>query len=154
MFLCLAGWWMHTHRLPLGCAALPEGGPDNTISISVARVVDQPGVVCARVYNGTYEDLGYAAGAFRLHKSWLWVLWVPYFNLQDVVRSLLPGAPIVAFTGMIDLLPPTGRMDGYLPSFGLYHSPAPPGRYRVCFRYLAGKSEDERRVCSAAFWLP
>jgi len=155
LLLLFAAWWIWMHRPPLGCASLPEYGSVDKISVYVARVADQPGVVCARVYNGTDEEIGYGGGSFSLQESWLWVVWLPHFNVKDVLQNFLSGSLGIAFTADLIIISPGGKAEGhYLPSSAWSRHPAPPGRYRVCFSYRTRWSSDEQRVCSAPFWLP
>ena len=140
-------WWAYAHTPPLGCASLPEHGPSGEIAIAAARMADRRGSVCVRVYNGTEQDLEYAPSAWSLQESWAWVIWYRYFNLAD----FLWGDTIATVMPMW-FLRAGGKTGAFLPHSG--RRPAPPGRYRACFRYNMEGSHEERRVCSAPFWLP
>lgn len=131
---------------PYGGALLPEHGSSRDISVHVAQITDRPGVVRALVYNGTDEELAYGATSFSLQKNWLWIIWLPYLDFKD----FLFGAKMRAVTPVELLLRMGGRAERYLPRFG---KSAPPGRYRVCFRYQVRRSTEEQCVCSTPFWL-
>lgn len=151
--LLLLVWWINVHTPPVGCQELPEYRPSGQLSFSIAQEPNRSGFVCARIYNGTNEELGYGPTAFSLEKSWLWFVWLPYFNVKGVLKHFLLGTPTISVTPVLRHLPIGGKADGYLPFsyFGRY--PAPSGRYRVCFHYYV-RWPTEGHVCSMPFWLP
>lgn len=150
----LLAWWMMTHTPSVGCEKLPPHGPSGTLSMSIARDAHQSGSVCVRVYNGTDQMLSYGPTAFSLQESWLWVLWLPYWNGSDLLKHLFSVSPKMAVIMIRRRLPVGGRTDWYLPFSPFGRSPAPSGWYRVCFDYRVGATRKEQRVYSAPFWLP
>jgi hypothetical protein len=112
------------------CPPLPEQGPANQVSIYVAKALDAPGVVCARVINGFSASIVGAVGYLRLQK------WEEG-RFRDLEELLSGGAPIL-MTADRPAMPPGATIEHRLPLSG---QPAPPGRYRVCFGSIPPSAE-------------
>lgn len=152
LLLFFAAWWIRAHTLPSSHALLLGDGPSHEVSLSVA--VERRGFIWVRAYNGTERDLGYGSPPFHLQQSWGWFLWLPYFNVAEFIRDLRWSFVSLGFDMAIHRLPVGQKVDDHLP-ISLSGTPAPPGRYRVCFRYRPFWGENRyQSVCSAPFWLP
>jgi hypothetical protein len=131
---------------PVGCPPLPERGPANAVSVYVAKALDVPGVVCARVINGFSASI--ASGPILKLQQWQegegWKRG-EFHDLRD------PGSAPFLVTANIMALQPGGIINQRLPYSG---QPAPPGRYRVCFGYIPPGLADSQQVCSEEFALP
>lgn len=125
---------------------MPEQGRPNTVSLYVAKALDMPGIVCARVINGF--DEGIHSPKIRLQR-WengrLGGLWGKGQDLETLPRSRGPEFSV----GVGWLVRAVG--DWRLPRSG---QPAPAGRYRVCLSYLLPAQEKYQEVCSEEFLLP
>jgi len=126
-----------------GCPPLPEQGRAGKISVYVAKALDHPGAVCIRVINGVSTEIRYGELAFWLQK------WDDkQGEFQRIEEPDLRGAAVrpVAYG-----LPAGGVVDRRLP---YSRQPAPPGKYRACFRFgMPGQSVDDEG-CSEEFSLP
>jgi hypothetical protein len=131
------------HPSYLGCLPLPETGPAGRVSVYVAKALDVPGVVCARVINGFSSSIVGAVGYLRLQK------WEEgrFRNLDEILSG---GAPMI-MTADRPAMPSGAVIDRRLPFSG---QPAPPGRYRVCFGYIPPEQDQYQQVCSEEFSLP
>jgi hypothetical protein len=129
--------------LPPGCPPLPEQGPAKKISLYVVKALDKPGAVCIRVINRLSEQIEYGELAFWLQK------WEEERReFQRIEEPDLRGTAVrlVAYG-----LPAGGVVDRRLP---YSRQPAPPGKYRACFRFrMPGQSVDDE-VYSEEFSLP
>lgn len=135
---------LERYSLYPGCHPLPVLGPEQKVSVYVAKAEDTPGFVCARVvnkldeviYNGPFwgeleqwkEGNWWRKGQFHRYQPDLLV------NVPSLMTRLKPGIP----------------SDHYLP---LSRLPAPPGQYRVCVHYET-TSQAKHKVCSEEFMLP
>lgn len=129
------------------CYSLPEQGPENTVAIAAKGLPRPPGMVCARVYNGTPKVSHYAPEALRLEGRWFRLVWLPYFGVRDMLSLILGIQSHVDFSP----IPSGTTRDFYLPS---RHAPAVAGTYRVRLRYRVPSEEEEHTVYSEEFVLP
>lgn len=129
------------------CDSLPKRGPDNGVAIFVSRIASHPGMVCARLYNGTQETISYGIPSLRLERRWLGTVWSSALRLRD----FLPGGPRMVFRALGFMLQPGEERDQYVAPF---YGPAPPGKYRVRLHYRTHSEEDERWAYSETFALP
>lgn len=134
------------------CDSLPARGPDNVVAVFVGRIATHPGMVCARLHNGTQETINYGLLSLRLERRWLGIVWSSALRLRD----LLPGDPRIAVKLPLFMLRPGEGQDKYVTSL---YGPAPPGTYRVRLHYRVypeedGLKEDERTAYSEAVVLP
>jgi hypothetical protein len=134
---------------PPGCPPLPEQGAGNKVSIHVIEALDTPRMVCVRAINGLQEMIGIGGVVFRLQK---WEKrWWRGGQFRDF-KETPPSGTLLGATAVLTGMSPGGVFDARLPHF----SPAPPGKYRVCFRYQlqAPRHGEPREVCSEEFSLP
>lgn len=132
---------------PIGCPPLPERGPTNAVSVYVAKALDVPGVVCARVINGFSSPIASGLPNLKLQK------WQEgkggrrgeFHDFRD------PGSAPFLVTANIMAMQPGVIINQRFPYSG---QPAPPGRYRVCFGYLPAGQAESQQVCSEEFSLP
>ena len=134
---------------PPGCLPLPERGLAGTVSVHVVKVQDQPGVVCARAINGLSEDVVGTAGFVLRLQEWKKKWWWQQGQFVDF-QETFPGGVLVGGTAVPIKVPAGGVLDQRLP----LGQPAPPGRYRACFRYILPSRGEKQEVCSEAFSLP
>lgn len=128
---------------PEGCPPLPEQGPADTVSIYVAKAIDVPEVMCARVINGFSSSIVGAVGYLRLQK------WEEG-RFRDLDEILSGGAPMI-MTADRPAMPSGAVIEHRLPFYG---QPAPPGRYRACFGYIPPGQDQQQQACSEEFSLP
>ncbi|MEM4409829.1 MAG: hypothetical protein QXI19_13915 [Candidatus Caldarchaeum sp.] len=142
--------WGYAPVLREGCESFPDRRVGKGIAIATARVrgADRSGFLCTRAYNNFDVPIVLLdTPSFKLEKSWIWPLWLPYFNL----REFLPGAaPRIGFTMPFRGIAAGGYEDAVLP---VSFYPASPGKYRVCLVYKKPDDKKKSRTCSAAFWL-
>jgi hypothetical protein len=126
-----------------GCPQLPEQGVARRVSIHVSKRLDTTELVCVRVINGLSVNVEYGAVAFWLQK------WKEtegkFLNIED------PDLRGTAVQMVAYMLPAGGILDRYLPSS---RQPAPPGRYRVRFRFRTPGQDVDEEVYSGEFSLP
>lgn len=131
-----------------GCPAFPDRGPDNTVSLYVAKATDVPGVVCVRVINQLHEQIDWKGPQLqKWEKGTLGGLWGQGFRNIEAKR-LIGGAVFPVGAG---LLMPPGVADTRLPVSG---QPVPPGNYRVCLSYRSSGREETQEICSEPLSLP
>jgi hypothetical protein len=131
---------------PVGCPPLPERGPANAVSIYVAKALDVPGVVCARVINGFSSSI--ASGLNLKLQKWQEGKGSRRGEFHDF-RD--PGSAPFLVTANIMAMQPGVIVNQRLPYSG---QPAPPGRYRVCFSYIPPGQAESQPVCSVEFQVP
>jgi hypothetical protein len=137
----------------LTCPSLPETALVGQVSIYVARVQDSPGFACVRVINGRSDYIGHGAPpTISLQR---WEEEQPgqpgqFQSFPDVYTH--PGGFEVQQLAVKWYSPPGAVLDEQVPMF----QPAPPGWYRVCFRYEVQGQEErgKQEVCSEGFSLP
>jgi len=128
-----------------GCAPILGQGPKGEVSLYIAKTRERPGRVCVRVINGLSPSVGIGTDAFRLQKRDDG----QFRDFRETPPDSIPGIIIGGTADRFEVL--AGNfLDRQLPLFG----PAPPGMYRVCFRYALHASTEEREVCSEEFSLP
>jgi hypothetical protein len=136
-----------------GCPRLPVEGVTNKISVYVVKAQVYSGLVCVRVINGLDEPIysGVIPGRLQQWEKRWWWREGQFRDFQDV--STLPDGSVVFEPAALFSLPAGAPRDGFLPLSG---HPAPPGRYRVCFRYQIERqgARSEHEVCSEEFLLP
>lgn len=125
------------------CPPLPERGPADVVSLYVEQALDVPGVVCARVINGFSSSIVGAGGYLRLEQ------WEDG-KFRDLDEILFGGAPMIIAADRPSM-PAGAVIETRLPAYG---QPAPPGRYRVCFRYISSGHTEIQQGCSTALTLP
>ncbi len=136
---------------PPGCPPFPTSKVNNRVTVSTVKSLDMPGVVCIRVINGLKVGIEYGGKiAFRLQikqGTQKTKIYLSPFSTKDPSQK---SNKIIMFRGAHSLR--TKRsIDEYLPGFG---NPAPPGRYKACFRFrMPGQSIDDE-ICSEEFFLP
>ena len=129
---------------PGGCPPLPEQAPECTVAVYVAKMPERPGFVCARAVNGIPPPIGY--DGFHLQRR-------EEGQFHDFIEPMPPTPPgvIIGEDAIRFEMVIGSRLDRQFPRFG----PAPPGTYRVCFRYTLHHMITERQeVCSEEFSLP
>ncbi len=144
LLLCCTPVQGRGERMPSEhCPPLPERGPADVVSLYVEQALDVPGVVCARVINGFSSSIVGAGGYLRLEQ------WEDG-KFRDVDEILFGGAPMIIAADRPSM-PAGAVIENRLPAYG---QPAPPGRYRVCFRYISSGHTEIQQVCSTALTLP
>lgn len=135
------------YALDSRCPPLPAMGPADQVSVLVAKALDRPGFVCIRVTNGLSGRISHGLPEGRL-QVWEEGKEEGYGQFQD----FKPDA-VVGRLSLWPLLWPGEGTDSYLPHSG---QSAPPGRYRVCFRYEdpLWQRQSQKEVCSEEFSLP
>jgi hypothetical protein len=128
-----------------GCPALLEKGPDQTVSLDIAKATNLPGFVCVRVLNGFSADLGTdQQQGMRLQKQ---------DEKEGVGGSFID---VERFPQETELSAEAGGVSAYgvadwwLPRSG---KPAASGIYRVCFTYSIPDQPEVQEVCSQEFSL-
>jgi hypothetical protein len=135
---------------PNGCPPLPEHASPNVVSLYVAKAIDVSGVVCARVINGFSEDLIVGGSSLRLER-WQKEKWWRQGGFHPFAGTP-PEDVIIGMTLVRTTMPAKGIRDERLPLLG---SPAPAGRYRICFSYeLLRQPSVQVTICSEEFVLP
>lgn len=129
------------------CKTLSEQGPENQVSMFVAPVIDRPGIVCVRLYNGMPGLITYGARSLRLERRWFWLVWMPFLELEDVF-----GIFRVRFVTMQELV--VRQREGKTLLLPSTYKPVPAGWYRVSFRYRVHPNGDQQIVYSEEFSLP
>jgi hypothetical protein len=126
------------------CPPLPEQGPVERVSVYVTKTIDVPGVVCVRAING-FSSAIVAAGVFSLGlQKW------ERGKFQDFQEST-PGSTPTIIAADRPQMSPGVSIDHQLPFSG---QPAPPGRYRACFRYNLLSGGEWQEAYSEEFSLP
>ena len=128
---------------PEGCPSLPQQAPEGTVAVYVAKVQEKSGFVCVRAVNGLPTTL--SSDGFRLQRREDG----QFHDFTDKPPATPPG--LIIGQTLIRLSAQRGaRLERELPLY----SPAPPGTYRACFRYILHASREQREVCSEEFSLP
>jgi len=123
------------------CSSLPEHGQENQVALAVAPVGDNPGVVCVRVDNGRPESIYYDWAALRLERRWVRLMWSSILRPKD----LFPGRQASETQPVLRYIKEKSFRDFFLPS---QYNPAPPGIYRVRFRYRLTEQGEEQTLYS------
>jgi len=126
------------------CSSLPDHGPENQVTLSVAPVVDDTGVVCVRVYNGRQDWIFYDWSSLRLERRWFGLVWSSILHPKDLFpdRQGYHVQPVVRYVGG------KGFRDFFLPS---QYNPVHPGVYRLRFRYRLTEQGEEQTLYSEPF---
>lgn len=148
LLLTLGGWCLlllplsersQAQPFPANCPPLPEQGPAGTVSLYVAKALDVPGVICVRAVNGISPSIRWGGTSFFLQK------WE-----DGTFQHFSPGGgPMGGVLIGVEL--PVGKTVNYYLFAG---QPAPPGRYRACFRYTMTSGGAEQVTCSEELTLP
>ncbi len=126
------------------CSSLPDHGPENQVSLFVAPVVDHPGVVCARVYNGRPDWIFYGWSYLRLERRWFGLVWSSVLHPKDLFsdRRGYEVQPVVRY------VKEKSFSDFFLLS---PYDPVHAGSYRVRFRFRLTEQGAEQTVHSETF---
>lgn len=134
------------------CPLLPVQPPSRGVSLHVAKAVDMPGVVCARVINGLASPITFGGRDALWLQRWDKDHWEKRDYASESVLTLPSGEtiPVMSASPAYELSEGKSE-DRYLRYFG---KPAPPGKYRACFTFLPPNREDQETLCSRALFLP
>jgi len=109
-------------------------------------VVDHPGIVCVRMYNGRPDGIGYDWSSLRLERRWFGLMWSSLLEVPSLFstrqRYEIENPLIVSY------LKGESFRDTFLPS---PYEPTRPGIYRVRFRYRLTEQGEEQTVYSETF---
>lgn len=151
--LLLPGMGKGSFPAYLTCPPLPETGPAGQVSIYVVKTQDPPGFVCVRVINGRSESIGHGVPPSVSLQRWEEGKPGQLGQFRDFPGAYTHLGGLEVQQLLVKLYFPPGEvLDEPAPMF----QPAPPGRYRVCFRYdVRGQEEGgKQEVCSEEFSLP
>src|SRR5712691_657248 len=107
-----------------GCPPLPEQAAEGTVAVYVAKMQEKLGSVCARAVNGIPPPIGYDGFHLQRRKEG------QFHDFTEPMPPMPPGVIIGEDASRFEMVIGS-RLDRQFPRFG----PAPPGTYRVCFRY-------------------